>query len=262
MKKSLCLIFTLLFSLTILVGCSSSGTKTTTENTTTTTLNVCAAASFTDVFKEIQPAFEKETGIKLAVNYGSSGTLQKQIENGAPCDVFLSASTKQVDALISEKLVDSSTKSTFLKNKLVLVVSKEYASKIKTAADLTKYNVKIALGEPTTVPAGDYGKQALTNLKLWDPLQGKIVYEKDVKGTLNLVETGNAAAGIVYLSDTTGLKSSSMNEIFDESTHKPIIYVSAIIKASKNQDAAKKFIEYLKSDSAATIFKKYKFITL
>lgn len=255
MKKFLCLLFTILFSLTTLAGCS-------TKSESPVTLNVSAAASFTDAFKEIQPAFEKETGIKLTINYGSSGTLQKQIENGAACDIFLSASTKQIDTLISQKIVDSSTKSIVLKNKLVLIVSKEYTDKIKTAEDITKYNVKIALGEPITVPAGEYGKQALTNLKLWDSLKDKIVYTKDVKETENLVETGNAAAGILYQSDTTTLKTSIVAQVFDESTHKEIVYISSIIKASKNQDAAKTFIEYLKSDRGATIFKKYKFQTL
>jgi molybdate transport system substrate-binding protein len=185
--------------------------------------------------------------------------LQKQIEEGAPADVFISAGKKQVDTLSEKKLVDGSSRFDLLTNKLVLIVAKEYKDKIKTAADIANLNVKISIGTVETVPAGQYAKETLTNLKLWDKIEDKIVYAKDVKQVVTYVESGNAAAGIVYNSDAAGIKTSSIAEIFDEKLHKAIVYPAVIVSASKEKESAQALLDYLKSDKAQEIFKKHGF---
>lgn len=222
-------------------------------------ITVCAAASLKDALNEIQPDFEQGKGIKLTFNFGASGTLQKQIEEGAPADLFISAGKKQMDALETGKLIDKESRVNLLGNKLVLIIPDEYKDKIKSASDLVDKAEKISIGEPETVPAGQYAKDSLTYMNLWDKLNSKIVYAKDVKQVVAYVESGEAAAGIVYNSDATVLKNSTIAQTFDESSHKPILYPAAIVTASKEKEAAKVFLDYLQSNNAREIFQKYGF---
>lgn len=222
-------------------------------------ITVSAAASLSKALGEIQKKFEKKENIKLSFNFESSGTLQKQIEQGAPADIFISAGKKQMDALESENLVDKDTRKDLLGNKLVMIVSSEYKDKIKTPEDLINNDVKLAMGEPKSVPAGDYGTQALTSLKLLDKLKSKAVYGNNVEQVVTWVEQGTAAAGIVYKSDAANIKTSTIAYEFDESTHKAIVYPEAIVTASKEKTAAKKFLQYLSTSEAKTIFEKYGF---
>jgi molybdate transport system substrate-binding protein len=224
-------------------------------------ITICAAASLRDALSEIQPNFEKDTGIKLTMNFASSGALQKQIEEGAPADVFISAGKKQMDALESQNLIDKESRKNLLGNKLVLVVPDEYRNEIKTVSDLVDKDVKISIGEPDSVPAGQYAKDTLLFLDLWDKLASKIVYAKDVKQVVAYVESGEIAAGIVYNSDATILKNSTIAQLFEENTHKPIVYPEAIISASKEKETAKAFCDYLNKDSVRQIFRKYGFDT-
>lgn len=224
-------------------------------------ITICAAASLRDALSEIQPGFEQDKGIKLSMNFAASGALQKQIEEGAPADVFISAGKKQMDTLESKNLIDKESRKNLLGNKLVLVVPNEYRNEIKTIFDLVDKDVKISIGEPDSVPAGQYAKDSLLFLNLWDKLVSKIVYAKDVKQVVTYVENGEIAAGIVYNSDAVVLKNGTIVQLFEENTHKPIVYPEAIISASKEKESAKAFCDYLNTDSVKQIFEKYGFDT-
>lgn len=260
MKKKLFFI-TLLSTALFFSGCGQKTAQQTQPAQKQKSITVSAAASLKKALTEIQPAFEKEKGIKLSFNFGSSGTLQKQIEQGAPTDVFISAGKKQMDALQTANLIDKSSRKNLLTNKLVLIVPNQYKDKVKTVSDLANLDAKISIGDPKSVPAGQYAKDSLTYLKLWDKVNSKIVYAKDVETVAAYVEKGEVAAGFVYNSDAAaaGLKNSSVVEVIDEKSHKPIVYPEAIITASKDKDSAKQFMDYLSSDSAKQIFTKYGF---
>lgn len=262
MKK----IFSLLILCTLvlgLFGCENSKVKESGTEKTGDTQNldvtVSAAASLTESLTEIKKMYEEKTGAKITLNFGSSGALQKQIEQGAPTDIFLSASKSKMDSLQNKDFIDTDTRVDLLKNSLVLIVSEEYKQKIKKLSDVKAIDIKLSIGEPESVPAGTYGKQAMEYYKLWEPLTGKIVYGKTVKQVAQYVESGEAAAGIVYNSDTYTLKKSYIAETFDEKSHKPIVYPMAVVKSSKNKEGAKKFMEYLTSSDAENVFKKYGF---
>lgn len=223
-------------------------------------INVSAAASLTEALTEIQKKYEKETGAKLSINFDSSGTLQKQIEQGAPTDLFISASKKNMDKLQEQKLIDNDTRKDLLSNKLVLIVSEENKDKkVENVSELKNINSKLAIGEPEAVPAGKYAKEAIEYYKLWDILKDKIVYGKSVKQVAKYVESGEVAAGIVYNNDAKILKKSYIRHIFNEKSHNPIVYPIAVVKNSKNKEGAKKFAEYIQTKEAQDIFIKYGF---
>lgn len=247
------------FTILIIMVCAFSISGCSRQAQEASSITVCAAASLREALNEIGPDFEKDNGIKLTFNFGASGALQKQIEEGAPADLFISAGKKQMDALEEKTLVDKETRKDLLGNSLVLIISNEYKGKIKTASDLESKAERISIGEPESVPAGSYAKDSLVNTGLWDKLTGKIVYAKDVKQVVAYVEAGEAAAGIVYNSDAAVLKNSSIVQVFDESSHKPIVYPAAIVAASKEKEAAKLFLDYLQSESAGQVFEKYGF---
>ena len=221
-------------------------------------LLVSAAASLTDAMNDIAKAYNAEQkDVKVTFNFGSSGSLQQQIEQGAPADIFLSAATKQMNALDDKGLIIKDTKKNLLKNRMVLVVPKG-STNIKDFSDLTKAKV-IALGEPESVPAGKYGQELLTKLGLWDKLSSKMVYAKDVRQVLAYVESGDADAGIVYRTDALISDKVKIAATADEKLHSPVVYPGAVIKASKNPQAARDFVQFLSSDKAETIFEKYGF---
>jgi molybdate transport system substrate-binding protein len=230
-----------------------------TEKQATRVITVSAAASLKDALSEIGPKFEQEKGIRITFNYGSSGALQKQIEEGAPVDIFISAGKKQMNALESKNLIDKDSRRNLLNNKLVLIVSNEYKDKIKTSSDLVDKDIKIGIGQPSSVPAGQYAKDSLTYQELWDKLKANIVYAKDVKQVVAYVEKGEAAAGIVYKSDAAVLKNSVIAQIFDESSHEPIVYPEVIVTTSKEKEAARDFLNFLNTDNVKQIFVKYNF---
>jgi len=256
MKKSV-LLLTLLICILPVAGCILGNPGQSTKDIT-----VCAAASLKEALEEIKPDFEQSNNIRLTLNLASSGTLQKQIEEGAPADLFISAGKKQMDVLEDKNLIDTVSRKELFKNKLVLIVSKEFQDRIKTAADLINADMKISIGEPKTVPAGQYAKESLAHMDLWDKLGNKMVFAKDVKQVLAYVEKGEVAAGIVYASDTTNIKDSVVVQTFGESSHSPIVYPIAIVSSSKDKDSAKVFINYLLSEEAKQVFEKYGYSTV
>lgn len=241
------------------VFCSCKGNNDGVKQTKTTEITVCAAASLKDALLEIQSAFEKKGSIKLAFNFASSGVLQKQIEEGAPADLFISAGKKQMDVLSGEKMVESDTLVNLLTNKLVMIVSDDYKDSIRSVDDIINMNVKLSIGQPDTVPAGQYARESLQSMSLWDKLKDKIVYAKDVIQVTTYVERGEAAAGIVYSSDCMSLKGSFVAQVFDENSHSPIVYPAAVVSSSSLKEHAKGFLNFLSSEESLKVFEKYGF---
>jgi len=224
-------------------------------------LLVSAAASLKDSLAEIETLYEgKNTNVKLTFTFGSSGALQQQIENGAQVDVFVSAATKQMDALKDKGLLLDETRREFLQNEVVLIVPKDSAE-VTDFKDLTSDKVKhIGLGEPKGVPVGQYAEEVLTKLGLLDKIKDKVVYGNDVKEVLTWVETGNADAGIVYSTDAKISDKVKVAASAPKDSHKAVLYPAAVIKNSKNTEAAKAFTEFLYSKEAKPVFEKYGFI--
>ncbi|MBD2294893.1 molybdate ABC transporter substrate-binding protein [Anabaena sphaerica FACHB-251] len=226
-----------------------------------TNLLVSAAASLQDALEEIKPLYQQTNpNIKITYNFGSSGALQQQIEQGAPVDVFISAAKRQVDALDQKNLLVPGSRSIIAKNRLVLVVPNNISG-ISSFYNLKDAKVKkIAIGEPRSVPAGQYAQQVLEKLKLWEQIKSKLVYANNVRQVLASVESGNADAGLVYVTDAKISNQVKVVVAADEKYHSAIIYPLAILKRSKSVDAAKNFSQFLSSDKAKAVFKKYGFI--
>lgn len=249
-------LFLVVASFSLLLGCTKQ------QMAESLTLNISAAASLKDSLDEVKKIYADEnTNVKLTINYGSSGTLQQQIEQGADVDIFISAASKQMDTLQSKDLIDKNSKINLLLNDIVLVVPKDNTS-IKCFDDLTTDKAKkIALGEPKSVPAGQYAEQVFTKLCVVDKIKVKAVYGKDVKEVLTWVESGNADAGIVYSTDAKVSTKVQVVATAPADSHDPVVYPVAVIKSSKNNDAANKFMKFLTSDKAKSIFEKYGFMT-
>jgi molybdate transport system substrate-binding protein len=224
-------------------------------------LTVSAAISMKASLDEVVQLYSTEhPGSNTRVNLGASGTLERQIEQGAPVDVFISASPKEMDALESQALLRAGTRRNVVRNSVVLIVPAG-SSGISSFQDLTKPAVKvIAIGEPQTVPAGEYAKEILTHIGIYDRVKPKLVLAKDVRQVLTYLETGNADAGIVYATDARASKKVSVVSIAPEDSHSPVIYPAAVIKTSKNSEAAKTFLDFLGGSKAQAIFQKYGFV--
>lgn len=227
---------------------------------------IIAAASMTDAIKEIGANYEKEhPNVKLTYNFGSSGALQTQIEQGAPADVFISAAQKQMNALDEKGLIDKFTRKDLLENKVVLIVPKDSELALNDFADVATDKVnKIALGEPKAVPVGQYSEEIFSNLKILDAMKQKAVYASDVRQVLGWVETGEVDCGIVYATDAAISDAAISDKVkvlmeAPENTHKPVVYPIAMVNSSKNPDVAKDFIAYLSQDAQKNILAKYGF---
>jgi len=222
---------------------------------------VSAATSLKSPLTEIEKLYEeKNQNIDLIFNFGSSGSLQKQIEQGAPADIFLSAGKSQMDALEKQELLAEDTRVDFIGNDIVLIVSKDNQN-IKSFEDLTKADL-ISLGTPETVPAGKYAQETLTYLKLWDSLQEKIVQAKDVKQVLTYVENGNVEAGILYGSDAKPSDKVKVVDVAPSDSHSPIVYPGAVLNTTANLTEAKDFLGSLSTPEAQAVLEKHGFRSL
>ncbi|TVX93201.1 molybdate ABC transporter substrate-binding protein [Paenibacillus agilis] len=272
MKSSMILLLVLL-SLVWVAGCTEKPTSTTSNNTQSQVsqdssnkiekieLTVSAAASLTDALTEIQKSYESaHSNIKLNFNFGASGALQQQIEQGAPVDVFLSAAPKNMNALVDKELIATNQQRTLLSNELVVIVPSSASTTLEKLHDLTQEKIKkVAIGIPESVPAGNYAKEALTHAQLWETLQAKTVQAKDVRQVLQYVETENVEAGFVYKTDA--LTSSKVKIAFpvDPNSYSPVQYPVGIVKSSKHSKEAEAFYTYLQSKDALDVFVKYGF---
>jgi molybdate transport system substrate-binding protein len=259
------ILVTAIATLTLLIlavpGCRSGGPFSGTPGSNE--LTVAAAVSLKDAFNEIAALNEKRNLTNVHFNYGASGTLQKQIETGAPADVFASAGASQMDDLAAKGLIILSSRVDFARNSLVLISPPKNFS-IGSFSDLTKPAVtKIAVGNPKTVPAGQYTEQTLNRLKLLPEIQPKLILAEDVRQVLDYVVRDEVDAGLVYSSDalSAGDKVKVITRAPDES-HDPILYPIAIVKESKQQDAARKFIDLVLSPEGQSILTRHGFLAI
>lgn len=231
------------------------------QQTEQTELLISAAASMTDVLQEIKQNYEAEhKDVKLTYTFGGSGALQTQIEEGAPVDIFMSAAQKQMTALEEKGKIISDTKKTLLVNKVVLIKPKGSDLAITDFASLTDASVgKIALGDPASVPVGQYSEEIFTSLDILDEMKAKAVYASDVRTVLTWVESGEVDCGIVYATDAASSDNIDIICEAPEGSHTLVTYPVAVIEGSQKVDQAKAFLDYLSTDEAKTVFEKYGF---
>ena len=224
---------------------------------------VSAAASLTDVLKEISAGYQSKSKHTAKFNFGPSNGLARQIEEGAPADIFFSADLPQMDNLDKNGRLEPSTRKNLLSNQLVIIVPADSKLAMSSPKDLLKADVKkIALAEPTSVPVGVYSSKYLTDEGLWDQVKSKIVPVQDVRATLASVESGNVEAGFVYKTDAAISK--KVKIVYEVPIDKgpKITYPIAIVKESKRKDAARDFLNYVLGPAAKEAFKKYGFVVL
>ena len=289
MKKPFAVVMAAMMVAGMMAGCSSKPQETTAAATETETIAaettaaeteaeskaaanadlgdqsilVAAAASLKNAYEDkLIPMFEEQyPGVTVEGTYDSSGKLQTQIEEGLEADVFMSAATKQMKALDDEGMIASDSIVNLLENKIVLIVPAGSDSKIDSFEKIGDA-ASIALGDPESVPAGQYAKEALTNLNVWDSIQDKVSFGTNVTEVLNQVAAASADAGLVYATDAASKADqvTVVAEAPEGSLEKKVIYPVAVVKATTHEDAAKAFVDFLQTPEAIAVFESYGFV--
>lgn len=232
----------------------------------TTTITIFAAASLKNALDNAASAYEKSTGNKVVISFAGSSALAKQIEQGAPADIFISADLAWMDYVEKAKLIKDDTRFNLLGNRLVLIAPKSSTVSLKIAKDFplakTLGDNHIAMANVKAVPAGKYGRAALDKLGVWKDVEPKVAQAANVRAALALVAQAEAPLGIVYQTDAAAEPKVKIVGVFPEDTHPPIIYPIATLAATKNGDAAKAFITYLKTPEAQAFFTQQGFTIL
>ena len=225
-----------------------------------TSLTVSAAISLSQALTEIKTVYQgSNPNVNITYNFGASGALEQQIQQGAPVDIFFSAATKQMNGLQQANLLLNETRRNVLTNRLVLITPKNGVA-LSDFKQLTDARIKkIAIGEPKSVPVGQYTQEMLTKIGLWQQLQPKLVLGNNVRQVLTFVESGNVDAGIVYTTDAKASPKVAVRATASENSHSPIVYPVAVIRSSRHPSAAKMFVEFLAGDRAKIVFQKHGF---
>ncbi len=227
-------------------------------------LTLFAAASTTNAVTEVVELYKAKGLGKIKTSFASSSTLAKQIANGAPADIFLSANKKWMDYLEEKGAIQKATRFDLLGNRIALIVpsqSNVQEIDIKQGLDLSLFlgkDGRLAIGDPEHVPAGIYGKQALESLKLWEKISGRIAPMKDVRAALVMVERTETPLGLVYTTDAAISKKVRVAGVFSAECHPPIVYPISVVSGGKSK-AAISFLIFLKSQDVQEIFLKYGF---
>lgn len=228
-------------------------------------LTVFAAASLKDALDELVRVFEPSVKHRIAVSYGASPALAKQIENGAPADVFISADLDWMDYAAARKLIVADSRTNLLGNRLVLIAPASSTTSVRIAPnfplDALLGNDRLATADPDSVPAGKYGKAALESLGVWSKVSKKLARTENVRAALALVSRGEAPFGIVYRSDALADKKVRVVGEFPPSSHPPIVYPAALTAAGRSPIRAR-FLSYLKSGAARPIWEMHGFAPL
>ena len=245
MKPYLLIVFTFIG---LLIGCSDDE------------LVIFGAMSLTDALTEASQRFAEARNVKVFCNFAGSSTLQRQIEKGAPADVFIAASPKQIDALQQKGLIDVNSRRAILNNRLVLVAPANTSLAITDVATLTQDSIRrIAIGEPNSVPAGIYGKEALIHLGVWNAVEPKLIPSADVRSALAYVESGEVDVGVVYQTDVAISRKVEIIYQFPDLSHSPIVYPAAVLRNTGHKGLAQAFLDYLQTTEVTAIFEKYGF---
>jgi len=228
------------------------------------TIIVFAAASLTNALQEVGDGFMKDSSIPVKFSFAASSALARQIENGAPADMFFSADLEWMDYLQTRKLIQVATRHDVLGNQLVLVAPVASRITLHIAPDFPLLaalgNSRLAIGDPDGVPAGRYAHEALEKLGVWNTVADHLARTDSVRSALALVDRGEAPLGIVYQTDALIDKNVRVVDAFPDNTHLPITYPIALVSGAK-ADAAK-FLAYVQSPAADIVFKRYGFVAL
>jgi len=262
--KKIKLITLLLILALIMVGCSDNSKD---ENSTKDTANsepieltISAAVSLTDALHEIKNTYEKEHNVDLTFNFGGSGTLAQQIQQGAPADVFISANQDWMDTLEKEDQIIDDTRKNVTGNSIVLITQQDSKLDYGSFEDISASDIdQIAIGNPESVPAGNYTEQTLKHINIWNELENEFIFAKDVRQVLTYVESGNADTGFVYESDALTSDQIKILATAEPDWHDPITYPGALIADTQHEQEAASFLDYMISDEAQEILKKYGF---
>lgn len=229
------------------------------------TLVVFAAASLKNALDAIAIKWKAASGNSVTFSYAASGPLAKQIENGAPCDIFAAADLKWMDYAADKKLIKPETRKNLLGNTLVLIAQKDSDLQLKIAKGFELARIigdgRIAMGDPNFVPAGTYAKAALTSLGVWTGIAPKVAGAENVRAALAYVARGEAKLGIVYRTDAAAEPKVKVVDTFPAGTHPPIVYPFAVTASSSNR-AASEFLAYLATPAAAQVFEAEGFTVL
>lgn len=294
MKRQLSMVLAALMAAAMMTGCQSAAKETTAAQTATeapttteetktgeaktdasedaspqpetsgepTELLVAAAASLKNAYEDkLIPMFqEKYPNVTVKGTYDSSGKLQTQIEEGLEADIFMSAAVKQMKALDEEGMISTDTITNLLENKIVLIVPSDSSGEFTQFQDIEKAAI-IALGDPESVPAGQYAKEALTSLGIWDKIQDKVSFGTNVTEVLNQVAAASANAGIVYATDAASMEGrvKVVAEAPEGSLAAKVIYPAAVVKSTAHEEEAAAFLEFLKTEEATKVFEEYGF---
>jgi molybdate transport system substrate-binding protein len=223
---------------------------------------VSAAISLKNAFEDIGKLYEvKHKGVKVTFNFGASGDLVRQIEGGAPVDVFASAAQKDMDEAEKKGLTVSDSRVNFAGNSVVLIIPAESKIRIKTFQDLGLNQVgKIAAGNPKTVPAGRYAEEVFVHFKLLPAIKEKLIYAENVRQVLDYVARGEVDAGIVYSTDAmVRAKDIKIVATAPDESHRPVIYPAAVVSKTGQQGLAKAFVTFLTSEEAGKVLEQYGF---
>jgi molybdate transport system substrate-binding protein len=224
-------------------------------------LRVFAAASLSDALREIAPLHASATGDSLVFNFGGSGALARQIKEGAPADVFVSADELRVDQLAAAGALFTDSRRIIVENTLVLVVAVDEGARITALPDLTGAGLRrLAIGEPATVPAGSYAKAHLEKLGLWTAVEARVVPLDNVRAVLAAVEAGNADAGFVYRTDALISKRVKIAVEVPRGEGPRIVYPAAVVQASSSPEAARALVTFLVGAEAQAVFAKFGFL--
>lgn len=268
------IVYMVLLASLFVVGCSDDGEKgdsSTAGNSTgapmqdePVELTILAAASLTDVCNEIKVNYEAtHENVTLHFSYGGSGALQTQIEEGAPADIFISAATKQMTALDEQGLMDSASIIQILENKVVLVVPANSSADLISFEDVATDKVTmVGLGEPGSVPVGQYSEEIYTTLNLLEQVKAKANYGSDVRTVLTWVETGEVDCGIVYATDAYTSELVKIVAEAPEGSYKQVIYPAGVVNSTKHAEAAAEFMAYLQEEETLALFESYGFSAL
>jgi molybdate transport system substrate-binding protein len=256
MEKKL-LLTAALAAFILLGGCSQN----TEQTSKSIELTISAAASLSQALMEIENIFEKQNpDINLHLNFGSSGSLQQQIIQGAPVDLFFSAAKTPFYRLVKENLILPAYSTDLIGNELALIVPKQSKVPLGNFRALDSGQIaRVAIGIPETVPAGQYSMQVLKGLNIDQKIAEKLIPAKDVRQVLSYVETNNTDAGIVYVTDAKGSDKVKVISLADPALHDPIVYPVGVLKSTPNKKQAIEFYEFLKTKAALQIFKNYGF---
>jgi len=248
----------LVFAASLLaLSCKRGATET--DETNPNVLYVAAASDLTPAFEELGRSFEQATGIRVVYNFGSTGMLTKQIENGAPVDVFAAANVEFIDALDKKGSIIADTKALYARGRITIWMKPDGALKIERLEDLARPEVeRIGIANPEHAPYGKAAREALETARIWDVVQPKCVFGENIRQTLQYAESGNVNVSIVALS--LSLQSKGRWILIPEELHKPLDQALAVLKRTRREQQARKFAAFINSEQGRPIMRKYGFV--